>query len=131
MVLVAWKLKVRPKDDKVNNTNGPQSIGTKLKRIDLPGALLMSMTILAAMLILDIGGEKISWTSPTIAILVGTTFLSGLFFYFAEKYWAKEPIFPLRLLTHWEVVLDYILSSVQVASQMAVRVSTLTGISWC
>jgi MFS family permease len=58
MVLVAWKLKVKPKDDNLNGSNEPKSIGTKLKRVDLPGSIFMSLTILSAMLILDMGGEK-------------------------------------------------------------------------
>ena len=118
MVLVAWKLEVKPKNNPKNNES--QSIGSKLKRIDFLGAFFMSMAILPAMLILDMGGEKVSWTSPILAILGGLTVIGGILFYVTEKHFAKEPIFPLRLLSHRDVVLDYILLTVQTASQMAV-----------
>jgi MFS family permease len=131
MVLVAWKLKVKPKDDNLNGSNEPKSIGTKLKRVDLPGSIFMSLTILSAMLILDMGGEKIPWTSPIIVILAIITVIGGLLFYSIEKYWAKEPVFPLRLLSHKDVVLDYFLLAVQIASQLPVGFLIQSGILTC
>ena len=121
MVLVAWKLKIKPKSD-VNKLDEPQTIGAKLKRIDFMGALFLSSTILGVMLILDLGGEKTPWTSPTIAFLAGGTLFSGMLFYVTEKSFAREPIFPLRLLSRKAVILDYLLISIQTASQIAVRV---------
>jgi hypothetical protein len=124
MALVAWKLKVKPKNNEPQRIDEPQTIRAKLRRIDFLGATFMSTTILSAMLVLDMGGEKVAWTSPVIIILAGLAVISGLSFYVVEKFWAKEPIFPLRLLFHRDVALDYVLMSVQIASQMAVGVPT-------
>jgi hypothetical protein len=120
MLLIAWKLEVKPRAE-VTKSNESATIGSKLKRIDFVGAFFLSTTILSAMLVLDMGGEKVPWSSPLIFILVGSSITAAAFFYFIEKYWANEPIFPLRLLSHRPVVLDYGLQMVQVASQMAVR----------
>lgn len=130
MVLVAWKLNVKPRKQEDNESDEPQTIRAKLKRIDFPGAVFMSTTILTAMLILDMGGDKVPWVSSVIAILAGATLISGSLFYVTEKYWAKEPIFPLRLLSHKDVVLDYTLWLVQIASQSAVSILLAPNILW-
>lgn len=120
IILVAIKLDIKPK----NTNNGAQAktetVGDKLKRIDFFGAIFLISTILGVMLILDLGGNKISWKSPFMLILIATTILSGVLFYVVEKYWAKEPVFPLRLLSHKDITLSYTISIVQIASQMAV-----------
>ncbi|KAF2099452.1 MFS general substrate transporter [Rhizodiscina lignyota] len=119
MVLVAWRLNIQPKMKSTTKADEDQSIGAKLKRIDFVGAIFMSTTILAAAMILDMGGDKVSWASPTIGILAGATVLSGIMFYVTEKYWAKEPIFPLHLLSHKHLVLDYVLLTVQLMLYIA------------
>lgn len=121
MILVAWKLQIKPKNKTSAEVEETQPLGSKLQRIDFFGALFMSATILSAMLILDLGGEKVRWSSPLIAALAGVTLFSGTLFYVVEKNFAKEPIFPLRLLSHRAVLLSYLTLAVQTASQMAVR----------
>jgi MFS family permease len=127
MILVAWKVDIKPKSNPgdENTDQSTQDIRAKLKRIDFLGALFMSTAILSAMLILDMGGEKVPWTSPIILLLAGISVLSGLSFYLTEKYYAKEPIFPLRLLSHKEVVLVYSLLAFQIASQVAVSLNSV------
>lgn len=119
MILVAWKLKVKPQANAQEDALDPPTTWSKLRRIDVIGALFMSGALLASLLILDMGGDKVSWSSPIIGILAGITLLSAILFYFAEEYWASEPIFPIRLITHKEVLLDYGIMLVQVASQVA------------
>ncbi|KAF2663697.1 MFS general substrate transporter [Microthyrium microscopicum] len=119
MVLVAWKLELKPKPDaNVENTES-QTMKEKLKRIDFLGALFMSTTILAAMLVFDLGGVKVPWTSPLIAGISVIAFTSGILFYVTEKYWTEEPIFPLAVLSNKHVVLAYLLLTVQVVSQIS------------
>jgi MFS family permease len=120
MILVGLKLKEAPSKDAPNSDTEPESTAKKLKRIDFLGAFFMSTTILSAVFILDSGGSRVAWASPIIAILIGTTIVSGTIFYFVEKRWANEPIFPLQLLSNRLVVLDYLLLLVQVMSQIAV-----------
>jgi MFS family permease len=131
MLLVAWKLDIKPTKRATEAGNGAeQHVFAKLKRVDFMGSLFLSSLILSAMLIIDMGGDKVSWTSPVIPILAIISIVSGVFFYFTEKRWAKEPIFPLRLLSHKVVVLDYAILGVQVASQLAVS-SLFTSLELC
>lgn len=127
MLLVAWKLKVKPKSAPLEGASPSSSLGSRLRRIDFVGALFISSTVLGAMLILDLGGDEIPWRSPLIAGLAAATVCCGVCFYITEKHWAQEPIFPLRLLFHKHVVLDYLLSIVQIASQTAVSQVPGTG----
>jgi hypothetical protein len=87
--------------------NHQQSVWTKLKRIDFTGAIFLSLTILAFCITVDIGGQKVTWNSPLLLGVVGSGVLSAIAFFFSTKYWAKEPIFPLHLLTHYVVVTSY------------------------
>jgi hypothetical protein len=126
MILVAWKLQIQPKKKQGARDDSPQTLRSNLRRIDFLGALFMSATILSAMLILDMGGEKVPWNSPFIAILGAITVISGTLFYFIEENFAQEPIFPIKLLSHKAVVLSYLMFAVQISSQMAVRTNFCT-----
>jgi len=46
--------------------------------------------------------------------------VTGSLFMIVEAFWAKEPIFPLRLLLNWDVVTSYINLGFQSGAQMAV-----------
>lgn len=119
MVAVAWKLQIKPgKKEGDDGADGP-TILSKLKRIDVVGALFLSATILAGLLVLDMGGDKVPWNSPLIYVLAGTAVVCAGIFYVVEEYWATEPIFPTRLITHKEVLLDYAIQVVQTACQVA------------
>jgi hypothetical protein len=120
MILVGVKLKEAPRKDATNSDAESESTAKKLKRVDFLGAFFMSTTILSAVFILDSGGSRVAWTSPIMAILIGTTVVCGTTFYLVESRWANEPIFPLQLLSSRLVVLDYVLLLVQVMSQIAV-----------
>jgi predicted MFS family arabinose efflux permease len=72
------------------------------------------------LLIFDMGGEKVSWTSPILVALACTATASACVFTLVEHRYAKEPIFPLRLLKHSGVVLPYLLLMLANASQTAV-----------
>lgn len=120
MLLIAWKLEPKNKnhaqdDDYVGN----RMFRDKFSRIDFLGAALMSCSILAFLMVLEIGGTMISWISWQAAVLVFIGVLTGALFYIAEKRWAKEPIFPLELLGHYDIVTSYLILAFQNASQTA------------
>lgn len=115
MVLVAWKLESSNTEADDQSTHWQ-----KIKRVDFSGVALLSITILSYLLIFDMGGEKVSWTSPLLIGLAVTTVVAGSMFCLVEKKYATEPIFPLRLLAHSGVVLPYILLLLANASQTAV-----------
>lgn len=81
----------------------------------------MSLTILPVMVAFDMGGQKIPWDSPVIIGLFAASLGSAVLFCLTERYWAKEPIFPLRLLSHYVVVTSYLQLAIQTAIQVAVR----------
>lgn len=68
---------------------------------------------------IQIGGTKVPWTHPSIFILFGAAVLLSGAFVATEKWWAVEPIFPLELLRHRDIVLSYIVSGAQMAAQLS------------
>jgi len=115
MALVAWKLKIPTQEAEVT-----KSQFSKLKRIDFLGATLLSTSIVWGLLVLDLGGQKIPWLDARIVALSGASLVTGICFLLVEAFWAKEPIFPLRLLLNRDVVVSYINLGFQSAAQMAV-----------
>ncbi|KFA71254.1 hypothetical protein S40288_07798 [Stachybotrys chartarum IBT 40288] len=92
---------------------------SSLARIDFLGATLLALTILAFLLPLEIGGKLVSWTHPIVFILLGAAIGLGGLFAATEEWWAKEPIFPLDLLRHRDIVLGYLISMTQSAAQIS------------
>tara|TARA_R110002003_G_scaffold48_30_gene4201 strand:- start:4811 stop:6274 length:1464 start_codon:yes stop_codon:yes gene_type:complete len=90
----------------------------KLARIDFIGAALLTLSILGLLFPLEIGGDKVSWSSPTIiALLVGSV-VFGLLFLAAEAFLAKEPIVPLTLLRQRDVLVSSFVMFFQSAAQV-------------
>ncbi|KAM0433909.1 hypothetical protein ACHAPT_003852 [Fusarium lateritium] len=112
MLLVAFKL---PNTHFTTTKTWRASI----KRVDFAGAATMSCAILCLLLVLDMGGNKLSWSSPTLVLLASLGTLFSALFCIVEKFWATEPIFPLHLLANSHVVIFY--------SVMVLCCSTLAG----
>jgi hypothetical protein len=60
------------------------------------------------------------WTEPLLLILLGIAVAAGVCFILVEAYWAKEPVFPLRLLRNRDVLTSYVGLGCQSGAQMAV-----------
>lgn len=121
IVLVWWKLE-KPKID--NETS--QSVSEKLARIDFAGAFFMSLTILPLMLALDLSGQGLKWDDARMLLLLAAAVCCGVIFSLIEQSWAKEPIFPLKLLGSYVVATSYLMLLIQTGIQVAVsNVSTL------
>lgn len=119
--LVQWKLRT-PVSKQQAGTEDTLSLSDKVKRIDFLGAATMSLAILSALIVLDMGGQKLPWTHPIIWIALGATALSTISFVLAEKYVAVEPIFPLRLLGHYVVITSYMMLCLQMVAVTAVSI---------
>lgn len=119
-ILVALFLvyKMLPETAKTPSDN--QTIRNKLGRIDIPGAISMSLSIVSALLILDTGGKKFPWNHPIVAGAAVVALTSGIMSVLIETYWAQEPIFPLRLITKRSVVNSYTSIGLQNLTQLAV-----------
>lgn len=118
LLLVAYKLNIATDEEK--NTCQKQSQLSKLRRIDFLGASLMAASITCGLLVLELGGQRMSWTHPMVLSLLGGSLVTGTLFLLTEAFWAKEPIFPLRLLLNRSVVTSFINLGFQTGAQMAV-----------
>jgi Fungal trichothecene efflux pump (TRI12) len=97
--------------------------GTKLekfRRIDFAGAILLATTVTSFLVAIELGGQKVSWNSPVIFGLLAAGIVGAGWFFATEKYWAQEPIFPLELLWHRDVMCGYGLLILQIAAQLSV-----------
>ncbi|KAI5196798.1 MFS general substrate transporter [Aureobasidium subglaciale] len=112
IALVWWKLEEPQHDVELK-----QSIWTKLKRIDIAGAFFMSIAILAGITALDLGSKKASNSVIIVLVTIGVT--AAILFALAEKFWAKEPIFPLELLGKDAVITSYSIIFIQTGIQVA------------
>ncbi|KAM0806628.1 putative Major facilitator superfamily (MFS) profile domain-containing protein [Seiridium cardinale] len=115
-MLLCWVIfsKLKTKQQGHSRTTSPQS---NLARIDFLGASTLGLGLLALMIPLEIGGQKVSWSNPSIFVLfaVGTLLLAV--FIMAETRWVKEPIFPLRLLRSRDALLGYFIIGCTLAAQ--------------
>ncbi|KAI1086070.1 MFS general substrate transporter [Rostrohypoxylon terebratum] len=99
------------------------SIRGKLARIDFLGAILLGSGLLSVLLPLRIAGQKVPWTDPIVPSLFATGAALLTLFIVTEMRWAKEPIFPLRLLRNRDVVFSYLIMACQTAAQVGMMVS--------
>ncbi|OCK73579.1 putative tetracycline-efflux transporter [Lepidopterella palustris CBS 459.81] len=114
LALVAWKLQVPSQEASVE-----ESQLSKLRRIDFFGAITFSISIVCGLLVLELTGQRLAWNEPKILVLLGASLVSGHCFLLVEAFWAKEPIFPLRLLRNRDVVTSYINLGFQSGAQIA------------
>ncbi|KAH7130146.1 major facilitator superfamily domain-containing protein [Dendryphion nanum] len=110
--------------EKPNDKDEGASTQSKFARIDFTGAVLMTLSILAFLFPLEIGGVKLPWSSPYILGLFGSGLALIALFIASQAYVAKEPILPLELLRNRDVLASMIvmtfLSSAQLGLMFAV-----------
>ena len=92
--------------------------GSKLSRVDFLGATLMALSILSLLLPLEIGGERIPWSDYRVASLFTAALFFGALFLAVEGWVSKEPIIPMSVLRHKEVLLSSLIMLCQVAAQV-------------
>ncbi|KAF7942589.1 uncharacterized protein EAE97_006043 [Botrytis byssoidea] len=114
LMLVLWKLDITPQQ-----TCGKQFHFSKLRRIDFLGSIFLSVSIVCGLMVLDLGGHRMPWTDLKLLSLFGISVAAGILFFLIEGFWAKEPIFPLRLLRNRDVLTSYINLGFQSGAQMA------------
>ncbi|KAL8820050.1 MAG: hypothetical protein Q9223_001656 [Gallowayella weberi] len=117
--IVAWKLDGTPVP--IVTVEGPKTTTRgKLGRIDFLGSISLALTIVGFLLILDIGGQKLPWGHSLIWIIFAAASVSSIAFVLIEAFVAREPIFPLRLLVHRDVILAYLVICLLGAAQFGV-----------
>lgn len=71
-------------------------------------------------LVMDLAGQQMQWKAPSVIALAILSPLLGVLFLLVEAYWAKEPIFPLRLLISRDAFTAYFIAGAQMAAQVGV-----------
>jgi EmrB/QacA subfamily drug resistance transporter len=69
---------------------------TRRPRIDVAGAALLAIALIALILLASVGGHALAWGSPA-ALGLAAVFLAGLVGFIAVERGAAEPILPLEL----------------------------------
>jgi MFS family permease len=114
MILIATTVPSRSSHEAQTETRR-----SNMARIDFLGAICMTLSILGFLLPLEIGGDRVAWSSPTIVLLFAGAIVSGLLFLAVEGWIAKEPIVPLPLLRHRDMVVSSFVMLCQCAAQTA------------
>lgn len=124
IALVAWKLdgSGSPASTQVDGNRPKQA---KFRRIDFLGSITLALTIVGFLLVLDIGGQRLPWTHPLVWIIFAAASGFAILFVLIEAYVAREPIFPLRLIAHRDVITAYFVTALQGAAQFAVQLTLL------
>lgn len=111
---------------KLNHQDGSLPVDVKspsqstLRRVDFLGSISLALTIAGLLLVVELGGHKFPWNHPAIWILSISVAALGLLFLFIEGYIAKEPILPLELLVHRDVMTTYLVAALQAVAQYGV-----------
>ena len=110
----------RQRHDRQRGFSIPEATaGSKLKRIDFLGMIVLSLSVSAAILLLDAGGAKFRWSSSTSVTLFLTAVLGLVAFVLIESYVAREPIFNLRILRQPNVLPSYLVMTLQTVAQVS------------
>ncbi|KAH6678305.1 major facilitator superfamily domain-containing protein [Halenospora varia] len=113
-ILVAWKLDL-PK----HPTHVEESHWTKLKRIDYLGSICLATSIAGCLLSFDLLGKADSLFDPLPILAISMGLLMIGLFSLIETFVAKEPIFPLELLTHRDTTSCYAILALLSGAQLA------------
>lgn len=121
IVLVVWKLGSPPEQHNITTADeGTTTTKGKLRRVDFLGSISLALTIVGFLLVLDLGGQKLPWGHPLIWIIFAAASLSSIAFALIEAFVAREPIYPLRLLVHRDVISAYIVTVLLGSAQFGV-----------
>lgn len=118
LVLIIWRL---PRHTGHTAGAGSESHWDKFARIDFAGFLIIPTALIAAFLALDFAGKFYPW--QYVVPLSGIAVVLFIVFYLVEKYYAKEPIIPIELITRSDVYIPYLLIALQTAAQFIVSVT--------
>lgn len=114
--LVQWRLHIPSRD------TTEQTKWQKLGRIDFAGATLLCLSIFAGCFILETGGQKYEWQSPVIIAMAVGFGITAIAFVVSSRF-APEPIFPLRLMSHYAVWTNYLIGLLQILVQFSLTMT--------
>ncbi|KAK3305409.1 major facilitator superfamily domain-containing protein [Chaetomium strumarium] len=95
---------------------------SKFSRIDFKGSVLFTLTILALLLPVELGGVKLPWSHPAIAALFIASVALLVVFVAVEKR-QEEPILPLEIFHRRDAVFSFLILGLQLAAQLGLMFS--------
>lgn len=124
MILAFFLLAFNLKEPTAEHDHGRPLIqsrqGSQIGRIDFFGAFLITGAIVSFLVAVDMAGGAASWKDPLVIGLIYTSISLGTIFNIFETRYAREPIFPTKLLLQREVITAYAVQALQVGAQLAV-----------
>ena len=94
----------------------------KLRRIDFLGATTIIIATVCFLLALQFGSKDMSWASARAIVPFAASIMFGAGFVAIEKYWATEPVFPIRLMIHRDIITTYPVTCLQTVAQVSLEV---------
>ncbi|QKX53239.1 uncharacterized protein TRUGW13939_00315 [Talaromyces rugulosus] len=107
------------KDTGTLATPSSSTNSARFARIDWAGSLFMVVAIVSLLLPLEMAGLRLEWL---LGCLIVSSVATSLFVVI-ELRWAKEPIFPIRLLSSRTVVFSYLITFFQTSAQLGMMYS--------
>ncbi|KAH7310578.1 major facilitator superfamily domain-containing protein [Stachybotrys elegans] len=118
IALVVWRLPDNTQKNQSVEQGKDPGMKAKLARVDAFGAFLLPSTLISFFVVLDMAGKSYPWFY-TASLATLTTVLASVFFW-VEKNYAKEPIFPLGLVSRRDVLTANALVALQLGAQFIV-----------
>ena len=97
--LTAVTLKLKP-DSPVSKARGSGRLKALLRNLDWLGAILSALCITTGLGAISLGGQKLPWSHPLIILALIVCLISAALFMLTERYHAKFPLLPPKLITH-------------------------------
>ena len=97
--LIAVTLKLTP-ESPVNKTQGSGRFKALLRNMDWLGAILSAIGITTGLGAISLGGRKLPWSHPLIILALTGCLISAAFFMLTERYHARFPLLPPKLIKH-------------------------------
>lgn len=99
LTAVTLKLKADPPRDAAEKTRGSGRFKALLRTMDWLGAIFSALCITIGLGTISLGGKKLPWSHPIIIVAITVCVLSATFFVLTERYYARKPLIPPKLIT--------------------------------
>jgi hypothetical protein len=119
LAILFWILPEPSKDDTKNDE------ASKLSRVDFAGAFALVGAVLTGSLALDLASKGVPMFYSITMILAFLLFVAS--FIAVEKYYAKEPVMPLGLISRRDVLTSCSIVALQAAGQFGVSSLTMVA----
>ena len=122
-IFIWWKMSFPAPIDASDGGHVETTSGRpKWQRIDFPGAISIGIANTLLLLLLDEVQREPDVLHDPRALVTGGGWIAFIAIFIAtESTWAREPIFPLRLMIRRSIFSSYSIQFLQTAAQMAVR----------